>query len=291
MGEYHRFRVDIAIKYGVPCALVLGHINHMIQAAEDHGEAQRDGKYWMQKSAREFGETYPYLTKSQIRHALERLRRDGLVQARHFRTNECTKTYWYTLTPEAKEMLTDVSPETHRSVTDSTPERQKQHTGTSENAHPMSPETHRSVKKRISTIEVNSSLNSSLVDDFNKEYEEDARARGDDTGWVGFVRAYQNNIGLLPTSTVEREDLTMFFEEYGPEALGEFIAYTARKHPDNPHRYFAQMCRKYLGNGIKSAEQAKAAFMDYERRKGGVKDGEHRGAAVEAVQLGDGIVL
>ena len=90
-----------------------------------------------------------------------------------------------------------------------------------------------------------------------------------DSPWAIFVREYENNIGLLPTSEVERGDLEMFFGEFTEDALGEFIRYTARKHPDNPHVYFSSLCRKYLGKNIKSAEQAKAAIKDYERQKGG----------------------
>ena len=103
-----------------------------------------------------------------------------------------------------------------------------------------------------------------------------------DSPWEVFVREYENNIGLLPTSEVERGDLEMFFEEFTEDALGEFIRYTARKHPDNPHVYFSSICRKYLGKNIKTAQQAKAAIMDYDRQKGGRRDGVYRGGAGES---------
>jgi len=99
------------------------------------------------------------------------------------------------------------------------------------------------------------------------------------TDWQQFIREYSLNIGLVPTSTVERGDLEMFMDEYGLEAIREFIHYTARKHPDNPHVYFSAICRYWLGKGIKTAEQAKSAFMDYERRKGGTERGVNRGDA------------
>lgn len=103
---------------------------------------------------------------------------------------------------------------------------------------------------------------------------------GDDAAdWKQFVREYSQNIGLLPTSTVERGDLEMFMDEYGLEALREIIHYTARKHADNPHLYFSSVCRNWLGKGIRTAEQVKSAFMDYERRKGGTERGVNRGDA------------
>lgn len=108
---------------------------------------------------------------------------------------------------------------------------------------------------------------------------EEQRAHANNPQWVHFAETYERNIGQLPTSEIERGDMVMFFDEFGADALGEFIALTARKHPDNPHVYFATLCRKYLGKGIRTAEQARAAFMDYSRQKGGRRDGNHRGDA------------
>lgn len=112
--------------------------------------------------------------------------------------------------------------------------------------------------------------------------EEEERARvvlpDVDPSWATFVREYENNIGLLPTSEVERGDLQMFFEEFTADALCEFIRCTARKHPDNPHTYFSAICRKYLGRNIKTAQQAKAVLMDFERQKEG-RNGAGQGGA------------
>ena len=110
----------------------------------------------------------------------------------------------------------------------------------------------------------------------SKEDEEDARAR---EGWERFAVDYERNIGSLPVTEIEREDLTMFFDEFGPDALHEFIAATARKHPDNPHVYFTTICRKNLGKGIRTADAAKAALMDYDRQKGGRRDAGSGGSA------------
>ena len=101
-----------------------------------------------------------------------------------------------------------------------------------------------------------------------REEEQDACAReGMLPGWDRFVVDYERNIGSLPMTEIEREDLAVFFGEFGAEALHEFIATTARKHPDNPHVYFAAICRKYLGKGIHTADAAKAALLDFERQK------------------------
>lgn len=83
--------------------------------------------------------------------------------------------------------------------------------------------------------------------------------------WVRFVKVYNANIGSMPTSEVECTDLQMFYDEFGVGALCEIVREVARKHADNPHRYFSTICRKWLGKGIKTVEQVHAAFADYTR--------------------------
>ena len=100
---------------------------------------------------------------------------------------------------------------------------------------------------------------------------------GENREWLSFVKEYEGNIGLMPVSEVERGDLEFFFSRFGAGALTEFIHYTARKHPANPHVYFSSLCRKYLDRGITTAEQAKAVILDYDRQKGG-RNGTDRGS-------------
>ena len=125
----HSFNVEVATKYGIPHALVLGHIDFMVQKARTNGEKRIEGKYWMRKSVGEFAEMYPYLTKNQVRRAIEKLRNDGLIVSRRFKSNECTKTLWYTVTKEGRKLLgddkTQAAPEPQRSGTSATPIRQE----------------------------------------------------------------------------------------------------------------------------------------------------------------------
>ena len=102
---YHRFNVEVATRYGVPCALVLGHIDYLVEKARTDGEKKRNGKYWVSKSVKKIAELYPYYTENTIRRAIERLRQEKLIETGHFPTNECPSTLWYTLTKKGKSML------------------------------------------------------------------------------------------------------------------------------------------------------------------------------------------
>lgn len=118
---------------------------------------------------------------------------------------------------------------------------------------------------------------------YRQEDEED-RAREEsidlDFPWYRFIRDYEKNIGLMPYGSVVLGELQMFFDEFGPDVLHEVIALTARKHADNPHVYFASICRDWLGRNIKTVDQAKAAILDHERQwKGGKRGGTNWGSA------------
>ena len=269
MSEYHRFSVEAATKYGVACALLLEHIKHWVTENRANGVNRHNGRYWMYKSIKGFSMSYPYFTENQIRRAIEKLRNEGLIITGHFSKGECTRTLWYTLTKKGQALVSaggsDSASVPNGNGNSAISERQE-----SQFEQANVPDRSASVpngngNSAISSIDISKEP---LVETINKEKEErEKEAPGADADWTKFVREYGSNIGLLPTSTVERGDLEMFFTEFGVDVLREIIHYTARKHPDNPHVYFAKLCRNWLGKGIKTAEQAKAAFMDYERKK------------------------
>ena len=252
----HSFNTDIAAIYGMPCAVILEHIWFWTCKNEANGKHFHDGLYWTYNSVKAFSKLFPYLTAKQIRTALEKLRAEGLVETGNFNENAYDRTLWYALTEKGKTLC--------RTGQIPLPD----------GANPFALQG-----EPIPDIKPDS------VPSINTDEEE--RAREDDfilnSPWYQFVREYEQNIGLMPTSPVMLGDLQMFFEEFGIDVLSEIIALTARKHPDNPHVYFASICRSWLGKGIKTREQARAAIRDHERRRrGGVGDAINRGSSGES---------
>lgn len=243
----HSFNIDIAAEYGIPCAVLLEHIWFWISKNTADGRHFHDGTYWTYSSVKAFSKLFPYMSKDQIRRALEKLVAEGLLITGNFNEEAYDRTLWYALTEKAKSIL------------------QNRQSPLANLPNPFGTDT-----------EPIPDINTDIDNRYNQGVVERAREEPPDMNpWGVFIREYQNNIGLMPTSTVEREDLTMFYEEFGTEAIVEFIHFTARKHPDNPHVYFSSLYRKYLGKDIKTAEQAKAAIMDYDRQKGG-RNGANR---------------
>ena len=252
----HWFNIDIAAEYGIPCAVLLEHIWFWISKNEADGRHFHDGMYWTYCSVKAFSKLFPYLSEKQIRTALDKLRREGILITGNYNDEVYDRTLWYALT---------------------------------EKGRCLCPTGQRPLPSGANTSALQGEPIPDIDTDMDNRYrrEEEERAREEepdfDSPWYQFVREYEQNIGLMPTAPVVLGDLQMFFEEFGLDVLSEIIALTARKHPDNPHVYFAGICRGWLGKGIKTREQAKAAIMDHERRRrGGRGDAINRGSAGES---------
>ena len=100
----HSFNVDVAVMLGIPCAVILDHINFWIRKNEANNKHYHDGTYWTYNSVKAFGELFPYLTDKQIRTALEKLQSEGLVKTGNYNENPYDRTLWYAITQKGKSM-------------------------------------------------------------------------------------------------------------------------------------------------------------------------------------------
>lgn len=97
---WHRFRPELAIKYGLTEAVILGYIEFWIKQNEAHGRKEnfKNGRWWMFNPVAKFSEDMPYLTSNQVRRALERLEREGAILVeKNFNKLGRDRTRWFTL--------------------------------------------------------------------------------------------------------------------------------------------------------------------------------------------------
>ena len=94
---------------------------------------------------------------------------------------------------------------------------------------------------------------------------EDTRAA--DIEWGAFVKEYEANIGLFPHTQYESEELVGDFETLGRDVMSEAVRATTLAHAENPHVYFRRVCQKWIQTGIKTAEQARTAIAEFQRKK------------------------
>lgn len=97
----HYFQVDIAVKYGVDCAIMLEHLYFWIIHNRANGKNHINGKYWTYNSSRAFQELLPYWNKRQIEYILQNLKESGLIETDHHAQAGWDRTTWYTLSDEA----------------------------------------------------------------------------------------------------------------------------------------------------------------------------------------------
>lgn len=94
----HNFDVDIAVEYGVNCAIILENLRFWIAKNQANGVHFYDGKYWTYNSVKAFGQLFPYLTSKQIRNTLDKLEDEGLIVVGYYNALSFDRTKWYAFT-------------------------------------------------------------------------------------------------------------------------------------------------------------------------------------------------
>lgn len=105
----HHFGVDMAAKYGIPCAILAQEIFYWITRNAAEGRNIHDGRAWMYQTLSGLERLHPYLTRKQIRAALNKLVDEGLVVKGEFNRNPYDRTVWYSLTDEGVSWFTSDS--------------------------------------------------------------------------------------------------------------------------------------------------------------------------------------
>lgn len=94
----HSFDVEIAQKYGILEAILLENIYYWIKKNEANNKHFYDGKYWTYNSRKAFAKIFPYASEKQIRTALEKLIKNGLIITGNYNQDGRDRTLWYSLT-------------------------------------------------------------------------------------------------------------------------------------------------------------------------------------------------
>jgi len=277
---YHRFNVEVATRYGVPCALVLGHIDYLVEKAGADGEKKRNGKYWVSKSVKKIAELYPYYTEKQVRRAIEKLRAEGLVATGHFPTSECPSTLWYTLTKKGKTLLTrgdsDLPPQANQFDLQG-------ETFCPTGQNEMPPQANQfDPQGESSTKELIDPLIDSLVDKVNSgggNQDIDINPFGDATATAGPITPdplviYASD-NLLPMSPANMDELISFRDPL-PDALIRHAIDEACGSGKRWYNYVKSILNRYVEMGFRTVAEAEAYEEERKKRKGGTNGGDNR---------------
>ena len=91
----HSFDPDIAAKVGLNAAVIYQNILWWCEKNAANGHNLHDGIAWTYNSLHAFDQLFPYLTKKQIRLALDKLEETGLVRVANFNKDPRDRTKWY----------------------------------------------------------------------------------------------------------------------------------------------------------------------------------------------------
>lgn len=106
----HYFDVRVAVEYGVTEAILLNNIFFWVEKNKANEQGFHDGRYWTYNTVKAFAALFPYLTGKQVRNALNKLKREGLVVTGNYSENQYDRTLWYSLTDKAYMLLDPKSP-------------------------------------------------------------------------------------------------------------------------------------------------------------------------------------
>ena len=84
--------------YGVNAAIILQNIYFWVLKNKANKKHFYDGKYWTYNSRSAFNELFPYLSERQIKTAIDKLVKDGVVEIGCYNKDARDRTMWYTVT-------------------------------------------------------------------------------------------------------------------------------------------------------------------------------------------------
>lgn len=102
----YMFHKEIAEEFGLAEATLFYHIAYWVRRNRKEKRNYHDGKYWVYNSAQELADgPHKYLSVYQIRRALNHLVDEGMLQLGRYNKKGYDRTYWYTLTKKAEDLL------------------------------------------------------------------------------------------------------------------------------------------------------------------------------------------
>lgn len=93
----HSFDIKLAAKYGILEAVIIKHFQFWLAKNKANQIHFHDGKYWTYNSIDAFQKLFPYASYDQIRRALERLRKKGVLLTGKYNKERYNHTIWYSL--------------------------------------------------------------------------------------------------------------------------------------------------------------------------------------------------
>lgn len=96
-AAFHSFDAGVAMRVGINAAVVYRNLVFWVRHNQTNERNFHEGRYWTYNSLAAFDEQFPYLTAKQIRTALDKLLKAGLILKGNFAEDRFKRANWYAL--------------------------------------------------------------------------------------------------------------------------------------------------------------------------------------------------
>ena len=104
MIENYLSHREIVALCGERSAMILNCIMSWVEYNKANGKSYKDGYYWSYNTFPAFKKEFPFWSERQIRYALDKLIKEGLIKTANYNSN-CQRTLWYTYTQKALDII------------------------------------------------------------------------------------------------------------------------------------------------------------------------------------------
>lgn len=101
----HSFNPIFAQQYGMVAAVIIHDFAYWIRHNSANRKNYHEGRYWTYNSAGAFQSMYPYMGKSQIYSAINKMLENGLIVKGNFNKNRFVHIPWYSITDKGYEVI------------------------------------------------------------------------------------------------------------------------------------------------------------------------------------------
>jgi Zn-finger nucleic acid-binding protein len=109
MAHTHFMNLALAVEYGTNESLFLTNLCFWIEKNKANKVHFHKGRYWVYNTMDAWAELFPYFTKDQIRHLIDKMKRKKILLVGTFNRTRYDRTQWYSVNDEALSLYTSGS--------------------------------------------------------------------------------------------------------------------------------------------------------------------------------------
>jgi len=99
-GQHFSVDVALAAIYGLHEAFLIHHFQHWIRVNRDRAVNLHEGRTWSYQTIQQIADHFPFLDYEQVKYAIEKLEKFGVLKKGNFNKDPMNKTNWYAFEDE-----------------------------------------------------------------------------------------------------------------------------------------------------------------------------------------------